>query len=96
MSEKHVAASTSKSEPEWPESVEANQREQDAARALKSALVGIVLSPLQIYTTWLLLLVAIDNERLRPQYFWYAVSAAVIALTQVSFIALLVTLNYLI
>ena len=74
---------------------EANQREQDAARSLKSAMVGVLLCPLQLYTAWLLFLVAFDDERLQPRYFWYAVGAAVILLAHVSLAALLYVLNYL-
>jgi len=59
-------------------------REQDADRALKSALLGLFLCPLQLYTAWLLLMVAIAEEPLRRRYFWYAFGAAAILLLEIS------------
>jgi hypothetical protein len=55
-----------------------NSREEDAARALKSAIFGLLFCPLQIYTAWLLLLVLANEEPLRARYFWYAVGAAAV------------------
>jgi hypothetical protein len=53
-------------------------REEDAARAIKSAVLGVLFFPLQLYTAWLLFLVAVNDEPLRPRYFWYAVGAAAV------------------
>jgi len=55
-----------------------SSREEDAARAFKSAILGVLFCPLQLYTAWLLFLVLVNNEPLRPRYFWYAVGAAVV------------------
>lgn len=69
---------------------ELSLREQDAARALKSALVGLFILPLQLYTAWLVLMVILAEESLRPRYFWYAVGAAIIAGIDVPFSTLLI------
>ncbi len=53
-----------------------SSREQDAARSLKSAVLGLLFCPLQLYTAWLLFLVVVNDEPLRKRYFWYAVGAA--------------------
>ena len=58
-------------------------REDDAARAFKSALFGVLFFPLQLYTLWLLLLVVMSDEPLRPRYFWYAVGAAAVLVPHV-------------
>lgn len=59
-------------------------REEDAARALKSAILGLLFCPLQLYTAWLLLLVLANDEPLRPRYYWYAVLAAAVLAPQVA------------
>jgi len=41
-------------------------REQDADRALRSALLGLLVCPLQLYTIWLLIRIFFSNEPLRP------------------------------
>src|SRR4029453_7516835 len=66
---------------ESPEEVEElldrpNLRELDAARAIKSAVLGILFCPLQLYTAWLLFMVAMADEPLRPRYYWYSLGAA--------------------
>jgi hypothetical protein len=71
---------------------ELSLRERDAARALKSALLGWFLCPLQLYTAWLLLLVVIAEEQLRPRYFWYVVGAATALVFQVSMVTTLLVL----
>ena len=58
-------------------------REESAARALKSALIGLFLLPLQIYTAWLLLSVTAGSGTLRARFFWYAVIAAMIMIPDV-------------
>ena len=55
-------------------------REEDAARAFKSAVLGILFCPLQLYTAWLLIQVAMNPEPLRRAYFWCAVGAWTILL----------------
>ena len=66
---------------ESPEEVEEvldppNLRELDAARAIKSAVLGLLFCPLQIYTAWLLIMVAMADEPLRPRYYWCSLGAA--------------------
>jgi hypothetical protein len=69
-------------------------REDDAARAFKSAILGILFCPLQLYTLWLLLLVVLSDEPLRPRYFWYAVGAAAVLLPYLLLLAGLLFLTY--
>jgi len=57
---------------------ELSLREQDAARALKSALIGIFFCPLQLYTSFLILMVILADEPLQPRYFWYTVVASIV------------------
>jgi len=57
---------------------ELSLREKDAVRALKSALLGILFCPLQLYTAWLTLLLFLGEEPLRPRYFWYGVAAGTV------------------
>jgi len=45
---------------------ELSLREKDAVRALKSALVGVLIAPLQLYTLFLILMVILAEEPLRP------------------------------
>ena len=59
------------------------EREEDALRALKSAIVGLFLLPLQVYTSWLLWRVTVSRTSLRPRYFWYAAIAASIMIPDV-------------
>jgi hypothetical protein len=65
-----------------------SSREEDAARAFKSAIFGLLFCPLQLYTAWLLLLVLVNNEPLRPRFFWYAVGAAVVLLPYAAFLGI--------
>jgi hypothetical protein len=71
-------------DPDQPPS----SREEDAARAIKSAVVGVLFCPLQVYTAWLLLLVWMNDEPLRPRYFWYAVGAAAVLVPYAIFLGL--------
>ena len=72
-----IEAEADEGEPSDAEQA-ASPREDDAARAFKSALFGVLFCPLQIYTLWLLFLVLVSDEPLRPRYFWYAVGAAAV------------------
>ncbi len=69
-------------------------REEDAARALKSAALGVLFCPLQFYTLWLLFLVLLADEPLRPRYFWYAVGAASVLVPYLLFFAGMLFLSY--
>ena len=82
-----AAGGTAGSDFELPEE-ELTDREADAARALKSAMLGVLFCPLQLYTAWLLFLVLFDGDRLRLRYFWYAVWAAAILLIYTTIVAL--------
>ncbi|MGZ3383236.1 MAG: putative signal transducing protein, partial [Isosphaeraceae bacterium] len=42
------------------------RREQNADRALRGAVLGLLLLPLQLYAFWLLLKVFVSDERLSP------------------------------
>ncbi len=57
-----------------------SQREKDADRALRSAVFGIVLWPLQIYTALLIFRVFISHQRLLDRYRGRLISACVINL----------------
>jgi hypothetical protein len=57
-----------------------NLREQDAARAFKAAVLGLLFCPLQFYAFWLVLKVFLSNEPLRPRYWWFALAAAVFSI----------------
>ena len=67
-----------------------SSREDDAARALKSAILGLLFCPLLPYTGWLLFLVFVNDEPLRPRYFWYAVGAAAVLMACAAFFSLMV------
>lgn len=66
-------------EPGEPESV-LTEREQNADRALRGAVFGLLLLPLQLYVFWLLLKVFFSEERLGPDQRWRAVIAALMNL----------------
>ncbi|MCI0360169.1 MAG: hypothetical protein L0211_16955 [Planctomycetaceae bacterium] len=66
-----------------------SSREDDAARAFKSAILGLFFCPLQLYTAWLLFLVLVNDEPLRTRYFWYAVGAAVVLIPYAALFGLL-------
>ena len=68
---------------------ELSLREQDAVRALKSALIGLVLCPLQLYTAFLVLMVVIAEEPLRRRYFWYTLVASIVLAMHVPFAAIM-------
>jgi hypothetical protein len=70
-------------ETEPEEELAPSSREDDAARALKSAVLGLLFCPLQLYTAWLLFLVVVSHEPLRRRYFWYAVGAWAVLLPYV-------------
>jgi hypothetical protein len=57
---------------------ERSSREDDAARALKSALIGIVFCPLLFYAAYLLLEVWLNDGPLRPRFRRYVVATAAI------------------
>ena len=65
-------------EAESEEELTPSSREDDAARAFKSAILGLLFCPPLLYTAWLLFLVFVNDEPLRPRYFWYAVGAGVV------------------
>lgn len=58
----------SKSEPDDIDPQEPNQREQEAQRAFRSAVIGCFFVPLQAYTSWLLLRVWFSEEPLRSKW----------------------------
>jgi putative signal transducing protein len=55
-------------------------REQNADRALRGTVLGLLLLPLQLYAFWLLLKVFVSDERLSPDKRRRAVVAAIINL----------------
>jgi hypothetical protein len=57
---------------------ERSSREDDAARALKSALIGILFCPLLLYAAYLLVEVGLNDEPLRPRFKSYVVATAAI------------------
>jgi len=75
------------------EYAELSLREKYAARALKSALVGVCFFPLQLYTSFLILKVAHAVQPLRSRYFWYTVIAGIVVALQTP--AVLLVLFYL-
>lgn len=75
-------------ETESEDELTPSSREDDAARALKSAILGLLFCPLLLYTAWLLFLVLVNDEPLRPRYFWYAVGAAVVLIFSAAFVGL--------
>jgi len=64
--------------------VEPNLRELDAARAIKSAVLGLLFCPLQAYTAWLLFMVVMADEPLRPRYYWCSLGAAALLVPHVA------------
>ena len=69
-------------EPEEPELV-LNEREMNADRAMRGAVLGLLLVPLQFYVFWLLLKVFMSKERLSPVQRRHAVIATLINLPMV-------------
>jgi hypothetical protein len=64
---RHIAAGAPRNVPPHDEDGEeewTSPREQDASRALRAAVVGLFLPPLQLYATWLLLRVWLTRGRL--------------------------------
>jgi hypothetical protein len=61
-------------------------REQTADRALRGALFGLLLFPLEFYVVWLLVKVFVSDEKLDRRRWRNAVVAAVISLPCVLFI----------
>jgi hypothetical protein len=60
--------------------LELTQREQTAIRAFRSAVIGILFCPLQLYTFWLLLDVMHSEERLgREQRRWAIIATVIIS-----------------
>jgi hypothetical protein len=64
-------------------------REQNADRALRGAILGLLLFPLQLYGFWLLLKVFVSDEHLGPSKRRNALVAAVINLPLTGLILLL-------
>jgi hypothetical protein len=65
-------------------------REQNADRAFRGAIIGLLFLPLEFYVFWLLLKVLVSNERLSGQKRRRAVIAAVINVPVTALLALLV------
>jgi hypothetical protein len=61
-----------------PDDPPLNSREQNADRALRGAMVGIFLPPLQLYALWLLITVFISDQPLRNRQRRNAIAGAVI------------------
>jgi hypothetical protein len=61
-------------------------REESAQRALKAALIGLVMFPLQFYAIWLLLKVCFYEGPLRPRLRRNATWAAIIAVAHILFV----------
>jgi hypothetical protein len=57
---------------------ERSSREDNAVRAFKSALIGVLFCPLLIYAAYLLLEVFFSDEPLRPRFKRYVVATAAI------------------
>jgi hypothetical protein len=57
---------------------EPNDREVNARSALRGALFGLLIFPLQPYVFWLLLRVYVSDEEIRASYLWQAWVAAAI------------------
>jgi hypothetical protein len=55
-----------------------NSREENADRAFRGAILGLLLLPLHFYVFWLLAKVYFSNERLQPLYRQRALIAAAI------------------
>jgi|tagenome__1003787_1003787.scaffolds.fasta_scaffold20092223_2 hypothetical protein len=69
---------------------ELSLREKDAVRALKSALVGVLIAPLQLYTLFLILMVILAEEPLRPRYFRYTVAVSIVLALHIPFVAIMI------
>lgn len=61
-------------------------REESAQRALKAALIGLVLFPLQFYAIWLLMKVCFYEGPLRPRLRRNAIWAAIVAVAHILFV----------
>ena len=72
-----------------------SQREQEAIRAFRSAVLGLFFFPLQAYTVWLLLRVYFSEERLETQHRPWAYIAAAIAVPYVLLVLMLIKLLFL-
>jgi hypothetical protein len=64
-------------------------REQDANRAFRGAVIGVLFIPLQIYVSWLLLKVLVSDEALSSQSRIRAIIAAAINLPLMVLLCLL-------
>ena len=69
-----VAGTAEEDEPEPARSA----REENAYRAWRGAVFGLLFWPLQLYVFWLLLKVYVSDEPLRPEHRWRAWVAAAI------------------
>ena len=80
--------------PDWieEEEEEATSREQNAQRALKAAVFGLLFCPLELYAFWLLLKVVFSDERLADKPRRCALLAAVFNLPFMALIVLLLRL----
>jgi len=67
-------------EPDDDEQIRLTAREEDAHRALKGAIFGILFCPLQVYVFWLLLKVFASGQPLGARYRGEAIVAAAINL----------------
>ncbi len=74
---------------DWPA---LSPREQDAERALKSAILGILFCPLQVYACWLLVKVFASSQPLAPRQRTRALVAGAICLPYVLVILCVVKL----
>jgi len=63
-------------------------REQSADRAFRTALIGLVAFPLEIYAFWLVLDVVCSEERLSPIHRRRATLAALISLPLIAVLCL--------
>jgi hypothetical protein len=61
-----------------PEEDSLNAREQNADRALRGALVGMLLPPLELYVVWLLIKVFVSQQPLRDRQRRHAIVATVV------------------
>jgi hypothetical protein len=78
-------------EPPWANADELDEepppltnREQDADRALRGAIGGLLFWPLQLYVSWLILKVVLSEERLAPIHRRNGILAAMINLPTLS------------
>jgi hypothetical protein len=84
-------AEASQGEPLWVDADELDEepppptnREQDADRALRGAIGGLLFWPLQLYVSWLILKVVLSEERLAPIHRRNGILAAMINLPTLS------------